>query len=52
MVSGDQHSVNVRVENSKAMVFSQSAEKIYKSINNTKAIINNEIIALVLLILL
>ena len=44
MVSGDQHSVNVRVENSKAMVFSQSAEKIYKSINNTKAIINNEII--------
>ena len=26
------------------MVFSQSAEKIYKSINNTKAVINNEII--------
>ena len=26
------------------MVFSQSAEKIYKSINNAKAVINNEII--------
>ena len=26
------------------MVFSQSAEKIYKSIDNTKAVINNEII--------
>ena len=44
VVSGDKHNISVNVKNSKAMIFSQSAEKIYKSVNDIKANINNEIV--------
>ncbi|MDB9971340.1 urease accessory protein UreD [Alphaproteobacteria bacterium] len=44
VVSGDKHNVKINVNNSKVMIFSQSAEKIYKSVNDIEATINNEII--------
>jgi len=44
LVSGDKHKININLKNnSKALIFSQSAEKIYKSLNNIEANINNEI---------
>ena len=42
VVSGDTHKVNITVNNNcKVMIFSQSAEKIYKSLNNNEANITN-----------
>jgi len=44
LVSGDKHKVNINLKNNcKALIFSQSAEKIYKSVNNIEANISNEI---------
>ena len=44
VVSGDRHKVNIIVNNNcKAMIFSQSAEKIYKSLNNNEANITNTV---------
>jgi urease accessory protein len=44
VVSGDKLSVKININNSKAMIFSQSAEKIYKSVNDIEATINNEVV--------
>jgi len=44
IVSGDKHKVCINIDkNSKALIFSQAAEKIYKSLNNDYAEINNDI---------
>ena len=44
IVSGDNHKINVNIfNNTKAQIFSNSAEKIYKSLSNNKSTIDNDI---------